>query len=88
MNKDEFDELLIKLEKKYGSEITARFEVGLSVANHLENYVEISEDDDGFVMDEEGFLEYITDCVADYLFELGRSDFDGIQLLTEKGEEL
>jgi|688.fasta_scaffold2167160_1 hypothetical protein len=88
MNKDEFDELLIKLEKKYGSVITARFEVGLSVRNQLEAYIEISEDDDGFVMDEEGFLEYITDCVTDYLFESSRSDFDGIQLLTEKGEEL
>ena len=88
MNKDEFDQLLIKLEKKYGSEITARFEVGLSVRNQLEAYIEINEDDLDFVMDEEGFLEYITDCVADYLFESGRSDFDGIQLLTEKGEEL
>lgn len=88
MNKDEFDELLIKLEKKYGSVMTARFEVGLSVSNYLETYIEISEDDDGFVMDEEGFLEYITDCVTDYLFELGRNEFDGIQLLTEKGEEL
>ena len=88
MNKDEFDQLLIKVEKKYGSVITARFEVGLSVRNHLENYIEIREDDEDFVMEEEDFLEYITDCVTDYLFESSRSDFDGIQLLTETGEEL
>lgn len=88
MNKKEFDELLIKVEKKYGSVITARFEVGLSVANHLENYIEIREDDEDFVMDEEDFLEYITDCVTDFLFESSRSDFDGIQLIAETGEEL
>jgi hypothetical protein len=88
VNKDEFDQLLIKVEKKYGSVITARFEVGLSVRNHLENYIEIREDDEDFVMEEEDFLEYITDCVTDYLFESSRSDFDGIQLLTETGEEL
>jgi hypothetical protein len=88
VNKDEFDQLLINVEKKYGSEITARFEVGLSVRNHLENYIEIREDDPDFVMEEEDFLEYITDCVVDYLFESSRSDFDGVLLITEKGEEL
>ncbi len=88
MTDKEFMELLTKVEGKYGLVVTARFEVGLSTRNYLENYIEIREDDEDFQFTEEDFLEYITDCVVDYLFESSRSDFDGIQLLTEKGEEL
>jgi hypothetical protein len=88
MTDKEFAELLTKAEGKYGSEMTARFEIGFSTRNYLETYIELNEDDEDFEFSEEGFIEYLTGCVADYLYEASRYDLEDIHFITEKGEEV
>jgi hypothetical protein len=48
----------------------------------------LNEDDEDFEFSEEGFIEYLTGCVADYLYEASRYDLEDIHFITEKGEEV
>ncbi len=90
MTDKEFQEILMTARRKYGREITARLDVGFYTESFLETYLELHADEDGFVFDEDEFVEYLNECLIDYLFEIPRSELvnTGIVMLTEDGEEI
>jgi hypothetical protein len=88
MTDKEFQEVLMTATRKYGRNITARLDVEFVTESFVETYLELHADEDGFVFDEDGFVEYLSECLVDYLYEIPRSELAGIKMLTEDGEEI